>query len=319
MSIAGKTMIGIWILMLGLSLSATPTSPEVVPLWPLMDNEATRVLAMERIPAAETVIPDLYHYAPDPKHARSQAVIVCPGGGYHTLSIDVEGRQIAEWLCKQGFHAFVLKYRLPQTIKPGEKKYLLALQDVQRSLRIIRSHSKEWGVTEVGLVGFSAGGHLAATAAAQWQDTYPACDAADHLSARPDFICLVYPAYLMQWSETVHAEILSPELMPNQASPPTLLIETRDDNYPLRYCDAYVKSLTQAKVPVEVHLYDQGGHGYGMTLAGKLPVGDWPNLFVTWSESCQPPYKDKASQTALAKSVIDNSHKITSHATTSRR
>ena len=292
----GLLMLPLW------SAQAVPNLPEMLPVWPNSANSITKssLVMNDKLQIPDTLTPELYHYSPAKAISRSQAVIICPGGGYHSLSIDAEGRKVAEWFEGQGFHAFVLKYRLPQR---GETKYAKALEDIQRSIRIIRSHSADWGIDKIGIVGFSAGGHLAATAGAQWKtSTYMARDAIDHLSARPDFICLIYPAFLMKWDETSRSDILSPELKPNQDSPPTFIVNTQDDNYPLRYCNAYIDKLAQAKVPVEFHFFEQGGHGYGVSLANKLPVGEWPRLFVKWTDSCCPPSQVLSPyQTAIAK------------------
>lgn len=298
---------------------AVSNLPETIPLWPNCAKGTTSPQSAENaIPVPKTLGAELYHYSPAKMGSRSQAVIICPGGGYHTLSLDAEGRKVAEWFAGQGFHAFVLKYRLPEK---GETKYTKALEDIQRSIRIIRSQSRDWNVEQVGIVGFSAGGHLAATAAAQWQvNTYAALDAADHLSARPDFVCLVYPAYLMHWDETSHSDVLSTELLPCKDSPPTFFVNTKDDNYPLRYSSAYIDKLTDANVPVEFHFYEHGGHGYGISLTDKLPVGDWSKLFVKWTESqgSSAPFSS-SYRTVQTRVESRDLHTAASHTTTARR
>ncbi len=199
-------------------------------------------------------------------------VVVCPGGGYNILAIDKEGYEIAEWLNKLGFNAFVLQYRVP-------KKQDGALQDVQRAIRIIRSKADEWNLNpeNLGVMGFSAGGSLSARASTLYnKESYQKVDVMDEQSCRPNFALLIYPAYLDQGEN----RSLTPELKVNENTPSTFIFQTADDrlgNSSLVYATA----LRDAKVPVELHLLPKGGHGYGMR-PGNEAAETWPNLAEKW-------------------------------------
>lgn len=202
-------------------------------------------------------------------------VVVCPGGGYNILAIDMEGDEIAEWLNKLGFTAAVLQYRVP-------KKQKGALQDVQRAIRIMRSKAANWNMDpdKLGVMGFSAGGSLSARASTLYNtETYPKVDEVDELSCRPDFALLIYPAYLDQGEN----RSLTPELKVDANTPPTFIFQAADDrlgNSSLVYAGA----LRDAKVPVELHLVPEGGHGYGMR-PGNEAAETWPGLAENWLKS----------------------------------
>jgi acetyl esterase/lipase len=203
---------------------------------------------------------------------KGAGVVVCPGGGYSALAIDKEGYEIAQWLNKLGFSAFVLQYRVP-------KKQEGALQDVQRAIRIIRSKAEQWNLNpeKLGVMGFSAGGSLSARASTLYdKESYPRVDVMDEQSCRPNFALLIYPAYLDQGEN----RSLTPELKVNENTPPTFIFQTADDrlgNSSLVYATA----LRDAKVSVELHLLPKGGHGYGMR-PGNEAAETWPNLAETW-------------------------------------
>ncbi|MEI6892993.1 MAG: alpha/beta hydrolase [Pontiella sp.] len=185
-------------------------------------------------------------------------VIVCPGGGYHMLSWNKEGTDIAAWLNSIGLSAAVLKYRCPQN-REG------ALQDAIRSIRIARERSLEWNIDphKIGMLGFSAGGHLTA-----------ACSSSDE---RPNFSVLVYPAYLFKKGSIE----LVDEIKVDAATPPAFLVQTRDDEKHYRSTLAYTAALDAAGIEVEAHLFAKGGHGYGMEDRGH-PVSQWPQLCEAW-------------------------------------
>jgi acetyl esterase/lipase len=198
-------------------------------------------------------------------------IVVCPGGGYSILAINLEGDEIAQWLCGMGYTAFVLQYRVPQKEKG-------ALQDVQRAIRIVRSRAREWQLgTHVGVLGFSAGGSLGARAATLYeQHNYMPVDEADALSCRPDFAVLIYPAYLDRGPQ----HTLTPELAVNEKTPPMFLFATADDPHS-NSALVMAGALRSAKVPVELHLYAQGGHGYGLR-PGNPAAEAWPALAGKW-------------------------------------
>lgn len=206
--------------------------------------------------------------------ANGAAVVVCPGGGYQILAINLEGYEIAKWLAQQGFTAFVLQYRVPN-------KQTGALQDVQRAIRLVRSQAKQWQLNpdKIGVMGFSAGGSLSARVSTLYdKDAYPKIDDADKLSCKPAFTLLIYPAYLDQGNN--HS--LTPELAVNAQTPPMFLFATADDPYG-NSALVMAGALRDAKVPVELHFYANGGHGYGLR-AGNSAADVWPVLAQKWLE-----------------------------------
>ena len=206
------------------------------------------------------------------------AVVVCPGGGYNILAWDLEGTEICQWLNSQGVTGVLLKYRVP--VRPGRVRHAAPLQDAQRALGLVRQHAGEWGVNpqRVGILGFSAGGHLAALASNQYEKrTYDAVDGADALPCRPDFTVLIYPAYLAAKGGTG----LAPELTVGANPPPAFVVQTQDDSVGVGNAMAYALALQGAKVPVELHVFPTGGHGYGLRPTKEAVTG-WPRLAGDW-------------------------------------
>ncbi len=202
------------------------------------------------------------------------AVIVCPGGGYRYVVVDKEGSSIAKWLNGAGITALVLKYRTPDN-REG------ALQDVQRAIRLVRSRASELAIDpeKIGIIGFSAGGHVSARASTGFDDSvYPALDAADQQSARPDFAILVYPAYLDDGKGGV-----SPDLKLSAKIPPTLIVHTDDDKSFIAGSRLYAAALAAAKLEHRFLLYPTGGHGYGLHCQGDAKV--WPDQAMEWLRS----------------------------------
>ena len=216
--------------------------------------------------------PSFLVFKPSKATNNGAGVIVCPGGGYEILAINLEGYEIAEWLTKQGFTAFVLQYRVP-------KKQEGALMDAQRAIRIIRNDADTYGLkpNQLGIMGFSAGGSLSARTATLFsKKTYSPVDKADSLSCRPDFALLIYPAYL----DLGTSRSLTPELTVDQKTPPMFLFATADDTYS-NSALVMTTALRDAKVPVEMHLLAKGGHGYGLR-SGNIAGETWPKLAETW-------------------------------------
>ncbi len=206
------------------------------------------------------------------------AMIICPGGGYGRLAIDHEGRDIAAFLNGQGAHAFILKYRLP---RKGDVRHAAALQDAQRAIRVVRASAAERGIDpgKIGIMGFSAGGHLTATVSSQFgAPSYEAVDAVDKESCRPDFAALIYPAYLLKDKEST---TLAEEVTVSAETPPTFLMQTSDDGIMVENAVFYYLALKRAKVPAELHIFDKGPHGYGLGKPGT-PVGTWSLRLVEW-------------------------------------
>lgn len=208
------------------------------------------------------------------------AVVVCPGGGYSILAWDLEGTEIAKWFNSIGVNAVLLKYRVPR--RKGRPMFEAPLQDAQRAIRLTRKHAAQWGIdpARVGQLGFSAGGHLtAATATNSDRPAYEAVDDADKLSCRPDFSVLIYPAYLLTKENDVNK--LAPEIRVTKDTPPAILIQTQDDGVKVECALAYYLALKKAGVPVEMHLYPKGGHGYGLRPTGH-DISTWPHRVEDW-------------------------------------
>ncbi|MEZ2446053.1 alpha/beta hydrolase [Chitinophaga sp. RCC_12] len=216
--------------------------------------------------------PVLEVFPADAANSNGAGVIICPGGGYNILAINLEGYEVAAWLNKLGYTAFVLQYRVP-------KKEAGALQDAQRAIRLVRSMASEWKLQpdKIGMMGFSAGGSLTARASVQYNvHTYTPVDKADSLSARPAFSALIYPAYLDKGEN----RSLTPELKLTSETPSMFLFATADDTYG-NSALVMAGALRDAKVPVELHFYAKGGHGYG--LRNGNPAGEaWPLLMEKW-------------------------------------
>jgi acetyl esterase/lipase len=210
------------------------------------------------------------------------AAVVFPGGGYKCLAIDLEGTEICDWLTSRGITAVLLKYRVPlKKIGPyGESP--LALEDAQRTLGLVRLHAAEWHVDphKIGVIGFSAGGHMVAATSTHFdRRLYPAMDAADKESCRPDFAIACYPGHL--WNDDEGFK-LNPNIPVTRDTPPTFLLQAEDDHVDgVQQSLVYYIGLQKAGVPVEMHLYAQGGHGFGLRRT-KRPITDWPRLVETW-------------------------------------
>ena len=209
-------------------------------------------------------------------------VVVFPGGAYQILAIDLEGTEVCDWLTSIGVNCALLKYRVPDSGPYPE--HAAALQDAQRSVRMVRARAAEWHLDprKIGVLGFSAGGHLAAALGAHFDNSaYEKVDDADRLSCRPDFTVLVYPAYLAD--EHKHFA-LNPNVRPNAHTPPTFIVQTEDDPIHVENATVYYKALKDAGVPAELHIYAKGGHGYGLRRT-EMPVTAWPALVENWLRS----------------------------------
>jgi acetyl esterase/lipase len=227
--------------------------------------------------------PTLTLYAPKGKNTGA-AVIVFPGGGYHILAIDLEGTEVCDWLNSAGITCVLLKYRVPDS--GPYPKSAAALQDAQRALGIVRSHAAEWHIDphRVGVLGFSAGAHLAAALSTHFdQRLYEAVDAADQLSCRPDFAVIIYPAYFALAEQNFAP---NSEIHVTDQTPPSFILQAEDDPVHVENSTVYFLALKNAKVPAEMHLYAAGGHGYGLRRT-TLPVTAWPQLVETWLRTIQ--------------------------------
>jgi acetyl esterase/lipase len=225
--------------------------------------------------------PMLTYFPADPAVATGASVIICPGGGYHLLAWRHEGVDIAEWFNSIGVSAFVLKYRVPR--RDPDRVYWEPLQDIQRSIRLVRHRSQEFGLdpNRVGVLGFSAGGHLTVMAGLQAAlETYPPVDEADQISCRPDFICPIYAAYLAQGNKDNEAK-LGPLVVVTPDSPPTFMAVTWDDEFRAAQAALLFVELKKKGVPAELHAFSTGGHGYGIRQTGN-PVSQWHLLLESW-------------------------------------
>ena len=207
------------------------------------------------------------------------AVVVFPGGGYNILAIDLEGTEVCDWLTAAGINCVLLKYRVPAT--GPYPKSSAALQDAQRALGLVRAHATEWGIDpkRIGVLGFSAGAHLAAALSTHYDKRlYDPIDAADQLTCRPDFAVIVYPGYLAL-SEKNFAP--NADINPTVNTPPTFIVQAEDDPVHVENAVVYFMALKNAKVAAELHIYAQGGHGYGLRRTA-LPVTTWPQAVEVW-------------------------------------
>lgn len=232
-------------------------------------TDATRITNISR--------PTLTVFPAPKKAAPAPAMIVCPGGGYSYVVYDKEGTEIAAWLNASGITALVLKYRVPHN-RDG------ALQDIQRSLSLARAHAADWNLdpNRLGVIGFSAGGNLAAKASTRFDErSYPAIDAADQQSCRPDFAMLVYPAYLDD--RNGH---LATDLNLKASIPPTLIVHSEDDKTFVPGSKLYDAALTEANVAHEFLLYPTGGHGYGLRCTRDARA--WPDAALAWLKRVSP-------------------------------
>lgn len=221
--------------------------------------------------------PTITIYPASDEVATGAAIVVCPGGGYEILAYDLEGDEICQWLNEIGVTAVLLKYRVPR--RTGLEKHTAPLQDVQRAISLVRSKAEELNLDpqRIGVMGFSAGAHLAAMASTSYDKrTYPEVDAADKLSCKPDFCLLVYPAYLDGPNFTI-----APELKVTAQTPPTMLVQTEDDKSYINSSLFYYYALKEAGVPATMHLYSKGGHGYGLRDTGNA-VNEWPYRAEEW-------------------------------------
>lgn len=292
---AGNTLQSIFpaVLCAGLLLSLTASAAEpakVLKLWPGSAPGETGKIGPERtlpeqpgqrkvVRLTDVSVPTISIYPAPKGKANGTAVVVCPGGGYNILAMDLEGTEIASWLNSIGVTAVLLKYRVPRRDK--SKPYWAPLQDAQRAIRLTRENAAAWGIDphRIGMIGFSAGGNLTVMAGLHpdWV-TYSPLDSADKLSARPDFLIPIYPAYLGDKKDPTR---LDPLIRVTELTPPVFTAVTYDDK--LRGLDAalLLVKLKEMNVPAELHVFLKGGHGYGLRPSPNA-VSMWPELCERW-------------------------------------
>jgi acetyl esterase/lipase len=250
-----------------------------------------------RIEGVQT--PDITVYLPSKRLATGQAIVICPGGGYHILAYDLEGTDIAAWLNTVGVAAVILKYRLPvygNTTDP----YKVPLMDAQRAMRIVREHAKEWNINpnEIGVMGFSAGGHLASTLGTHFDSGNPAAaDSTERISCRPDFMVLMYPVISMRDSITHQGskeallgknpgkqmvEYFSNELQVTGNTPQAFIVHAVNDGaVPVENSLLMAEALKQKHIPVDIHLLDSNRHGFGLAIDDPY-LASWTGSFKAW-------------------------------------
>jgi len=284
---------------LSTSLLAQPPgwspSPDhlTLPVWPgaapgapaNLPPEADTTTAKDNLVAGRPVIrlgnisaPTITLYKPKGKNTGA-AVVVFPGGGYKILAIDLEGTEVCDWLNSAGITCVLLKYRVPDT--GPYPKSTAALQDAQRAMGLVRQYAAEWGIdpNRIGVLGFSAGGHLSAAISNHFdRRLYDPIDDADKLSCRPDFSVVVYPGYLAQPDRSIAPNA---DIHPTAKTPPTFIVQAEDDPVHVENAVAYFIQLKDAGAPAELHVYAQGGHGYGLRRTA-LPITAWPEAVETW-------------------------------------
>jgi len=320
----------------GPDLTGTPAAPVVIPAPPepigLLSDAVIRVWPEGRVPGSRGVTarrlvlergsPDAHDRAVmhvtqpilevfRPAHPNGAAVVILPGGGYVRLAVDKEGAGAARRMIQSGVTAFVLNYRLPGD--GWAAGYDAPLQDVQRAVRLVRSRKDEFGLdpARIGVMGFSAGGHLAGASLTRYDDpVYAPLDDVDTVSARPDFACLAYAvmsvgsrAGQFPGPDTEARQPLSERVRPGMA--PTFLVHAADDRtVPVANSLSMFAALEAAEVPAEMHIYQEGGHGFGFSLPGDMPASHWPDAFEAWARrvgmSARPDIKHPPSPSGLA-------------------
>jgi acetyl esterase/lipase len=265
-----------------------------VPIWPGTAPDAqfgppTNTETTEPGEADNVSRPTMTVYSPKGTNTGA-AVVVFPGGGYSVLAIDLEGTEVCDWLMSKGITCVLLKYRVPHSGPQWDErckcqmnpKAPMALEDAQRTVGLVRFHAAQYHIDphKIGVLGFSAGGHLSAAISTHFDKRlYPAMDAADKESCRPDFAVALYPGHL--WISDKKFE-LNPDVPVTRQTPPTFLLQAENaDVDSVNHSLVYYIALKNAGVPVEMHLYAEGKHAFGLRPT-KFPITRWPQLVETW-------------------------------------
>lgn len=287
-------MKSIFALLFLISSSYAFSQPMKINLWPegsiplsIKNNIQEQSISTDIVRIGKVQVPQLEVYLPNKKGATGQAVIICPGGGYSILAYDWEGTDIAKLFNAHGIAAFVLKYRLPDSLSSTAPDQV-PLLDAKQAMRIVRSRADEWNINaeKIGIMGFSAGGHLASTLSTHFDET-----------TKPNFSILIYPVISMD-KNIAHMgsrnnligkhptdemiKLYSNELQITPKTPPTFIVHATDDNgVPVENSLYYYQALKKNGVPAEMHIFPSGGHGFALAL-GKGPLEKWPNLLFDW-------------------------------------
>ncbi len=290
-----------------IALSFAATAQEItLSLWPAgkvpnfqTTNETEKWDSTDIVRVSKVQNPNIAVFLPSKKNATGQAVVICPGGGYGILAYDWEGTDIAKWLNSKGVAAIVLKYRLPNS-KSNIVPHLSPLMDAQRAIRMVRANADKWNLKKdkVGIMGFSAGGHLASTAGTHFDNgNSNSPDSVERFSSRPDFMILMYPVITMSKPtmhsgsrnnliganpETQLANFYSAELNVTKETPPTFFAHATDDKaVPVENSLMLYQALKDNGIPVELHVYPKGGHGFGLAL-GIPETESWTDRCIDW-------------------------------------
>lgn len=282
------------LLLLFLGVAAAADGPALaepaatLPLWPGDAPGETGKVGAETSEAkggvtriANVTKPTLTLHQAPAGHRTGTLVVVCPGGGYGILAHDLEGLEIAAWLNGIGVDAAILKYRVPR--REGRPYWEAPLQDAQRTVSMVRSKAQEWGVAadRIGILGFSAGGHLSAiTSTRHATRSYAALDAIDQVSCRPDFTVLIYPAYLADGVK------LHEEVTVDKATPQAFLVHAANDKISAENSIAYWLALKANGTPADLHVYASGGHGFGLRPDKGGVAASWPARCQEWMKAC---------------------------------
>jgi acetyl esterase/lipase len=278
----------------GRTANAPDSSPQVLDVWPgpapgddgsIGEEKAQKKPGEDRIVGITNVTkPTLTVYRPDTEKNTGVAVVVCPGGGYNMLAWDHEGEQVAQWLNSIGVAGIVLKYRVPRrAATPKDQPPPQALMDAQRALGLVRSKAAAWGIDpkRIGILGFSAGGHLAAwEATSSDKRAYEPIDETDRVDCRPDFGVLVYPGGVVK----AGTDQLAPEIRVTSQTPPMFFAHAGDDRVSAENSIYLYLALKREGVPAELHVYSTGGHGFGLRPSDK-PCSTWPKRCEEWLRS----------------------------------
>src|SRR5262245_5831639 len=277
------------LVLIGVGQVLYAAEPPVLNVWPGKAPGETKEIAPEGVQAprakeakpvkrVENVsVPTLTVFQPPAEQRNGAAVVIAPGGGYNILAWDLEGTEVAEWLNSLGVTAFVLKYRVPK--REGDATNKLPLMDAQRAMSLVRSKASDFNIdpARLGMLGFSAGGHLTAMTCLKFKERqYDRLDAIDEVSCRPDFGVLIYPAYLVDKDGQ-----LKPENVPTKETPPMFFAHALDDGVTPDSSIAMTRALKAAGVHAELHVYDGGGHGFGLRTS-EYPAHTWPARCGEW-------------------------------------
>ncbi|MFC4220547.1 alpha/beta hydrolase [Flagellimonas marina] len=301
----------IFVTLIGLFTMSLSAQDTIMPLWSKKipnqepSNEKEKI-ETERFKWISNVQePTIEVYLPTKSNANGQAVVIFPGGGYYGLAYDWEGIDMAKALNSRGVAGIVVKYRLPLSKSIVKEKEVVPLQDAQRAIRLVRSKAAEWNISEekIGIMGFSAGGHLASTLGTHYEDdVYEKQDEADDVSARPNFMALIYPVISMEKS-TTHtgsrgallgdnpSDEMSDRFSANKNvtkdTPPTFLLHAQDDEgVPVENSILMFSALKKENVPVTMHIYPKGGHGFSLALQDKR-LNNWMTLLYEWLDNLE--------------------------------